>query len=159
MKRTPFGPRKKPMKRTALSTTPKGERAKAKKKAWAMFSVFIRMRDSDANGMVKCVTCKRVAHWTTMDAGHFITRAKECTLMDERNVHAQCKGCNQFQGGMFFEHEKAVERIHGPGTVTELKTLAGMTCKRTARDYFFLEGAFKALAKEQLERFPGKARP
>jgi len=148
-----------PLRRTPFAKTSKDGKKKAKAKAWKVFSRFIRMRDSDEMGRVKCVTCKRVAHWSTMDAGHFLTRAKECTLFDERNVHAQCKGCNQFQGGMFFEHEKAVERIHGPGTVAELKTLAGMTCKRTARDYFFLEGAFAALAKEQLERFPGKARP
>jgi len=121
----------------------KDQRNKAKAAAWKWFSMFIRLRDSDAYGRAQCVTCQRSDHWRTMDAGHFITRAKEATLFDERNVSCQCKGCNRFQGGRFFEHEQAIERKFGAGTAQTLKDKAGQVCKRTTSDYQFIADTYK----------------
>lgn len=120
-----------------------GDRLKAKAKAWKWFSEFIRLRDSDAYGRAQCITCQRSGHWRTMDAGHFITRAKESTLFDERNVSCQCKGCNRFQGGKFFEHEQAIDRKFGPGTAQAIKDKAGLTCKRTTEDYLFIANSYR----------------
>jgi len=164
-------PKRKPMKRSsfnktgigeiskALSRIPKGERSKAKKKAWTQFSRFIRLRDSDEYGRAKCITCPAVKHYLEMDAGHFITRAKESTLFDERNVSCQCKGCNRFQGGKFFEHEQAIERKFGKGTVETLKIKAGQRCKRTISDYQFIESTYRLRADTILKNEPGKAKP
>ena len=164
-------PKRKPMKRSsfnktgigeiskALSRIPKGERSKAKKKAWTQFSRFIRLRDSDEYGRAKCITCPAVKHWSEMDAGHFITRAKESTLFDERNVSCQCKGCNRFQGGKFFEHEQAIERKFGKGTVETLKIKAGQRCKRTISDYQFIEATYRLRADTILKNEPGKVKP
>ena len=164
-------PKRKPMKRTAfkakpgaallkaLTRTPKGERSKAKAKAWTQFSRFIRLRDSDEYGRAKCITCPAVKHWSEMDAGHFITRAKESTLFDERNVNCQCKNCNRFQGGKFFEHEQAIERKFGKGTVDALKVKAGQRCKRTISDYQFIESTYRLRADTILKNEPGKAKP
>lgn len=121
----------------------KTDRQKAKAAAWKWFSMFIRLRDSDAYGRAQCITCQRSDHWRTMDAGHFITRAKEATLFDERNVSCQCKGCNRFQGGKFFEHEQAIERKFGAGTAQVLKDKAGQVCKRTTSDYQFIADTYK----------------
>jgi hypothetical protein len=142
-----------------LTRTPKGERSKAKAKAWTQFSRFIRLRDSDEYGRAKCITCPAVKHWSEMDAGHFITRAKESTLFNERNVSCQCKGCNRFQGGKFYEHEQAIERKFGKGTVETLKVKAGQRCKRTISDYQFIESTYRLRADTILKNEPGKAKP
>ena len=37
--------------------------AKAKKKAWTVFSIWVRQTEADENGMVTCYTCYKKAHW------------------------------------------------------------------------------------------------
>lgn len=118
-------------------------RKKAKAKAWKVFSEWIRLRDAGPDGRVQCITCPRHDHWRGMDAGHFITRAKESTLFDERNVSCQCKGCNRFQGGKFYEHGLAIDRKFGPGTREALEKKAGQVCKRTVNDYLFIADTYK----------------
>src|SRR3990172_6535709 len=69
-----------------------------KKKAWKVFSEYIRKRDSDWRGWGKCYTCGKKLFWKSGDAGHFISRVHNNTLFSELNVHLQCKHCNN-QGG------------------------------------------------------------
>lgn len=126
----------------------KTDRSKAMKKADTFFSKFIRLRDADEHGYVSCVTCGSRRHWREVDCGHFITRAKQATRYDERNCHAQCKGCNRFQGGKFLEHEAAIDRIHGRGTAEELKRKAMMPCRRAAIDFAHIAMEYKAKANE-----------
>ncbi len=118
-------------------------RKKAKAAAWKWFSEWIRLRDAGQDGRAQCITCQRSDHWRTMDAGHFLTRAKESTLFDERNVSCQCKGCNRFQGGKFYEHGHAVDRKFGPGTREALEKKASQVCKRTVNDYLFIADTYK----------------
>ena len=117
--------------------------ARKKAKAWKWFSEWIRLRDAGPDGRAQCITCQRSDHWRTMDAGHYLTRAKESTLFDERNVSCQCKGCNRFQGGKFFEHGQAVDRKFGPGTREALEKKAGQVCKRTVNDYLFIADSYR----------------
>jgi hypothetical protein len=123
--------------------TNKDARKKAKAAAWKWFSEWIRLRDAGPDGRAECITCQRSDHWRTMDAGHYLTRAKESTLFDERNVSCQCKGCNRFQGGKFYEHGQAVDRKFGPGTRHDLERKAGQVCKRTVNDYLFIADTYK----------------
>ena len=44
-----------------------------------VFSQWVRMRTADHRGFVECYTCGKVAHWKTVDAGHFQSRAKFST--------------------------------------------------------------------------------
>lgn len=118
-------------------------RAIAKDRAWEQFSMFIRLRDAGPDGYAKCVTCPRVIHWRDGDAGHWITRAKEATLFDERNVSFQCKGCNKWQGGKPLEHEQAIIRKYGPEAPEQIKTKAVQRCKRTENDYLFIEQTYR----------------
>ncbi len=121
----------------------KASKKNAKKRAWDIFSKWIRLRDSDEHGRVKCITCSAVKHWKEMDAGHYITRAKESTLFDEQNVNGQCGGCNRWQGGKFLEHAQAIERKYGTGTRDRIETKAMQLCKRTLNDYGFIEKVYK----------------
>ena len=146
-------PKRKAMKRSkftakegaALLAKPKkASKSAAKKRAWDIFSKWIRLRDAGPDGRVKCITCPSVKHWKDMDAGHYITRAKESTLFDEQNVSAQCGGCNRWQGGKFLEHARAIERKFGAGTRDRIERKAMQMCKRTLKDYQFIEATYKA---------------
>lgn len=138
------------------ATAKSEDRAKAKAKAWVECSKYIRLRDADEKGICTCVTCGRCAHWKAMDAGHFITRAKEATLFDPKNIHAQCGGCNRWQGGKMLEHELAVDRIHGAGTAAMLKIKAVQACKRTVDDYQRIAQEFRGLIAQIAIASPGK---
>ena len=89
-----------------------------------VYSIYIRMRDADDYGRVKCCTCDMVAHWSEMDCGHYISRYNLSTRFDERNCHAQCKRCNQFHGGMEFEHLLYIRSRYGLKIPFELEGLA-----------------------------------
>lgn len=142
--------------RRAFGRSNGSERSKAMKEADRQFSLFIRLRDSDEHGIATCVTSGRRGHWKTMDAGHYISRAKMATRFDERNAHAQSKQANRFQGGHFLEHGLAVDRIHGPGTRADLELKARMECKRTAADLWAIAEDFKARVEGIKREFPGK---
>jgi hypothetical protein len=96
-----------------------------KKKAWDVFSIYIRQRDMDENGNVKCCTCPNIRHWTGLDAGHFESRIKENTLFDEQNVHPQCKGCNMPpNNGRPFEYAVFLDERYGQGTANAIRARA-----------------------------------
>lgn len=65
-----------------------------KKRLWPLVSEYIRRRDTDENGTVRCVTCGRWKGWKYGDAGHFIEGRRNSIVYDPRNIHFQCKGCN-----------------------------------------------------------------
>ncbi len=73
--------------------------SKAKKRAWEVFSIFIRKRDSmhpipGGGEVCPCYTCNTWKHWKLMQAGHFQPGRFPIFLFDERQVHAQCYRCN-----------------------------------------------------------------
>jgi hypothetical protein len=66
-----------------------------KKKAWKVFSKWVRERDQYV-----CYTCgKDMKGSPALHAGHFISRRMNSTLFDEMNVHAQCMFCNMYDYG------------------------------------------------------------
>src|SRR3989304_3712371 len=71
----------------------------AENKLWAVFSVYIRLRDSNSQGIGSCFTCGKLLHWTKGDCGHGIPRQHKATKFNEWNNHLQCKRCNGFEGG------------------------------------------------------------
>lgn len=77
----------------------KSELKKWKDKAWAVFSQYIRLRDADGSGMVKCCTCPTKKHWKEMQAGHFLDGRGNAVLFEERGVHPQCYVCNVLKRG------------------------------------------------------------
>ena len=124
-----------------------------KAKAWATFSKWIRQRDSDGNGLVKCCTCPTVLPWKQMHAGHFESRVKESTFFDEQNVHGQCPGCNMPpNNGMRIEYAKFLDEKYGPGTASAVRARA----RRQAMTRDDLE---KALEKYSAHPLPPGERP
>ena len=68
--------------------------AKVKKKAWKLFSEYIRRSNADRRGRVKCVTCGLIMHWKESQAGHFVGGRNNSVLLREDLVHPQCYRCN-----------------------------------------------------------------
>lgn len=62
------------------------QRKALKKKAWVVFSKWIRTRDNHT-----CITCGKSAPEVMIHAGHFCHNRED---FNERNIHAQCMGCN-----------------------------------------------------------------
>ena len=58
-------------------------------------SLFVRIRDADAKGIVRCFTCSTTKHYTLMHNGHFISRANMGLRFDvKNNCRTQCEYCN-----------------------------------------------------------------
>lgn len=95
--------------------TKKNDRQKLINKLDTIFSEFIRLRDSNQDGICKCITSGEYFHWGECDAGHFITRDNMATRWEEENVNAQGRQDNRFLSGKQFEHGLAIDKKHGHG--------------------------------------------
>lgn len=94
------------------------------RKAWDLMSFISRTKDADSNGMVSCVTCDQLKHWKEMHAGHFFHGSKQRPITyDNRNIHAQCPGCNTYRGGARDEYACYISKRYGAHVLEELREL------------------------------------
>lgn len=87
---------------------------------WAIFSMYTRKRDFIAHAG-RCVSCSAVLNdWKEGDAGHYIsvTRGNFWSLFFEKNVHLQCKRCNnpKWTPDASIPYAFELDRRHGKGT-------------------------------------------
>lgn len=82
-----------------------GEWKKWHKKAWKVFSEYIRRRAADWRGYVRCITCGMEYLWNSgmIHAGHF---QHDRLDFDTLNVHPQCRNCN-------YKYRKNIPAIYG----------------------------------------------
>ncbi len=143
---TYFRFKKRPPKQTDSS--------KIRAKLDGLFSDYIRLRDADENGIVKCITCGDEQHWTVIDCGHFVRRWNGATRYDLRNSNGQCRFCNGVKDGREDDHAIAIDRIHGEGTADKLRRLGNEELKLMPHEYEAmyqeLKAEFKALKQEKL---------
>ncbi|MFA5377658.1 MAG: recombination protein NinG [Dehalococcoidia bacterium] len=116
--------RKKPTRKRSKTT-----KAKLIAKLDAVFSEFIRLRDSDTNGNCKCCTCSTVKPWREMHAGHYVGRGAMNTRFEEQNVHAQCCGCNTFHEGRKPEYTIFLQEWYGESIIGKLVSAGHITKK------------------------------
>lgn len=74
-----------------------------KKKAWEVFSRYIRERDPI------CFTCKN----KSQNAGHWKHGHTKWGFFNEENVHGQCIRCNLHLSGNLGEYTLKMTNIHG----------------------------------------------
>lgn len=91
---------------------------------WKWFSRYIRLRDANDKGSVRCFTCGVWRHWKGMDAGHGISRRNMATKYHEINVQPQCGQCNCFAYGAQDKFAAKVDETYGAGTWDELVRLS-----------------------------------
>lgn len=112
---------------------------KAKDKAWAAFSRFIRARDCIASTedveSGQCITCKEMIPFKKAQAGHFIGGRSGGVLFDEEIVHLQCYRCNVALKGNYVEYTLEMIKRHGIEKVEELKLRKHLSIKYKVFDY------------------------
>jgi len=64
-----------------------------------VYSLYIRIKHSNSDGLVSCYTCDKVEKYTKIDCGHFIPRANLMVRWNEHNTKPQCVTCNQYKDG------------------------------------------------------------
>ena len=96
--------------------------SKAKKKACAVFSKYIRTKYAKGN-FVQCVTCGRTKEIKQMQAGHFIPGRHNVVLYDERNCHPQCYVCNVVLGSNGPKYYKFMLKKYGQKVIDDLERL------------------------------------
>jgi hypothetical protein len=72
---------------------------KLRDKAWDRVSSYIRRKDADKNGIVKCYTCGNPHMWTDMQGAHFFHGVGKKTYLMEENVKPCCVSCNKWRSG------------------------------------------------------------
>ena len=112
------------------------------------FSLFIRIRDCDSDGIGTCVTCGLKKSVKYLHCGHFIGRQHQNTRFDETNAHIQCAGCNTFNEGRKDVYEKYLINRYGQDKVFILKAAGIMTRKRTKFELIHIADFYKIKAKE-----------
>ncbi len=110
-----------------VKRTNKGSVSSLKKKAWEVFSKYIRLRDcleyDSAGECGRCVTCKRIYPLKQLQAGHFVDSRTKPVLFNEDIVYAQCAGCNVFKKGNKDEYTPFMIEKFGPEKVLEFLEL------------------------------------
>ena len=111
-----------------------------KAKLWKVFSEYIRRRDEGV-----CISCGKVDEWQNTDAGHYVAKTKGLSIyFHEKNVHAQCTGCNRFRHGNLDAYAIALRRKYGEGILEELNEERQKTRKISAVEYKQLIEEYKA---------------
>jgi hypothetical protein len=105
-----------------------------KNTCWRYFSEYIRKRGADEGGANSCITCGKLAHWTELHAGHFVSGRTNAVLFDERIVHPQCPVCNVWKGGNYAVYTLKMIDLYGREKVEEFLSLKNKIVKFTRSD-------------------------
>jgi len=123
-----------------------------KGKLWEVFSQFIRLRDADDRGYVRCISCGKTGFWKDLQAGHYVPKnSGNFFYFNEDDVHAQCYGCNVGKDGNLIYYRKGliekigleeVEKLEYQGEIGVREGL-NATCKYSNEDYADLIRVYK----------------
>ncbi len=105
------------------------------KKLDTVFSLWIRNKYADSNGMVKCYTCNTIKPASQMQCGHFISRAVYATRWEPDNCKPQDIACNIYHQGQQYEFGKRLEAELGITRVEELRAMRHNISRFTISDY------------------------
>jgi len=109
--------------------------SKLKKELDTIFSLYIRIRESE-EGLVQCFTCNKVSHYKSgMQNGHFQSRKHLATRWSETNCQVQCVGCNMFKAGEQYKFAINLDAKYGEGTAEYLELTARTIMKVSRIDY------------------------
>ena len=109
--------------------------SKLKKDLDKVFSLYIRLRHASKDGIVKCFTCDKTAHYKKKHAGHFMSRKHHATRWNEDNVQVQCVKCNLFGQGEQYAFGKLLDIRIAEGKAEELQELSRTTVKYMRFEY------------------------
>jgi len=129
----------------------KGERGKLIKELDKWFSLYIRLRDANSNGMVRCFTSGKLMYYKKAQAGHYISRRYFPTRWDEKNVQVQSVGENMFNQGNAPVFGQKLNEKYGPGTTDMLLIKKGNRFKVAEFEMRHMISDYKKRVKELLK--------
>lgn len=99
-----------------------------------VFSLYIRLKDSN-NEIVECYTCGKTAHFQDgMQCGHFQSRKFYATRWDVDNCKVQCISCNVFKYGEQYKFGIKLDSEYGKGTAEKLSIKSKKIIKYSNED-------------------------
>ena len=127
--------------------------SKLKKELDKWFSLYIRLRDADDLGFVKCYTSGRYYHYKNIHAGHFMSRKCLSTRWCEINVQPQSIADNLYGQGRQYQFGINLDAQYGEGTAESLQIKSRQIQKFSRVDYeekiSYYKEAVKNLKKEK----------
>jgi len=96
-----------------------------------IFSLYIRQRDADKDGIIHCISCGKPYRWQDSDCGHYIGRQHKATRYDEINCNAQCRHENRFEEGNKVGYREGLIAKYGEKAVEQLEMKRFNTAKFT----------------------------
>jgi len=108
---------------------------------WEPFARYIKLRDSNINGVGRCVTCGKtlLVWWREIpgkvvwnpdaQCGHYVRRNHKAVKYNEKNNNLQCSGCNGFGKGEDVAYRAALVKRYGEQAVLMLE--AGKNARHT----------------------------
>lgn len=129
---------KKPLKKKSTKNV-----SKTKAKAWSAFSLYIRTKYADEDGLVACYTCGKRAEIKNMQAGHGIGGRNNAVLFMEEIVRPQDMGCNVFGRGQYARFTRKLIDELGMNRYDEIVTESGKPVKYNLADYEAIEAKYK----------------
>lgn len=113
-----------------------------------VFSLYIRQRHADDNGMVECFTSGVVKHWKEVHCGHFQSRRHLATRWDEENCQVQSVAENIFNQGNQFQFGLNLDAKHGKGFAESLLIKANTTVKFSRAEIVDMIALYKEKVKD-----------
>ena len=125
-------------------------------KALDTLQKLVRLKAADDNGYCQCVTCGKIDHYKSMDAGHYIPKGHSSywSLVEE-NIHPQCKGCNGFgmkYGTAANQYTLYMVDTYGRDFVDDMERKKKTEQKYYKRDYEDMIKEWNQQIREQLLR-------
>ena len=109
-------------------------------------------------GQCVCVTCGKVGPWKgnklgggTIESGHFIASRRMSILLEETNVHAQCKHCNQHLSGNQGCYEIYMRFMYGQAEIDRLRRLKNETVQFTRETLVDMRIGYQARLETAIE--------
>jgi hypothetical protein len=117
-------------------------------KADKWFSLFIRLRDSNDNGIATCCTCGKMTSFKKLDCGHYVKRQHMGVRYNEKNCHAQCRECNWLKQGNDVKYHAFIIEKYGQQTHDLLKSAERGSSKHTDFELSLLAKEYEKKTKD-----------
>lgn len=100
-----------------------------------VFSEYIRLRDTNEDGMFTCISCNRILPYEMADCGHYINKKHMSTRFSEKNCNAQCRSCNRYDEGNMQGYRRGLIAKYGDTVVVMLESMKNKMNKISEFEY------------------------
>lgn len=115
------------------------------KKLDTIFSIYIRLRKANKQGIVTCYTCGKQDYYKKMQCGHFMSRKHYSTRWEEFNCQVQCYSCNVMKYGEQYKYGLELKKEYGEDLPEELLTMSRQIVKFSNDDLLDMINRYKQL--------------